>query len=77
MDRPRRRLLKGMDLVQHLQERKQQKPRWTKQVMREISEETGLSYGQVYKWNWQFDRLSSQGQTQKIVGTRVFWEKPS
>ena len=27
-------------------------PEWTKEIMQEVAEKTGLSEAQVYKWGW-------------------------
>ena len=36
------------DLVRHFDE----DPHWSKETLKAISRQTGLSEGQVYKWGW-------------------------
>ena len=35
-------------------------PEWTKEIMQEVAEKTGLSEAQVYKWGWDQKRKSEE-----------------
>ena len=77
MDFAETRLIKGMDLVEYLSDLKKKWPNnWTRQKIQKISEITRLSYKQIYKWNWQYEKNTKKGYQLKIVGARVFWKIP-
>jgi NADH:ubiquinone oxidoreductase subunit E len=48
----RRRKRKSYDQLNLLMEIYEQNPEWTKEIMQEVSQKTGLSEAQVYKWGW-------------------------
>ena len=48
----RRRKRKSYDQLNYLMEVFEKNPEWTKEIMQEVAEKTGLSEAQVYKWGW-------------------------
>ena len=48
----RKRKRKSGDQLEHLNSQFNLEPHWTKDTLLALSEQTGLSEGQVYKWGW-------------------------
>jgi len=39
----------------------EQTPEWTKEIMQEVAQRTGLTEAQVYKWGWDQKRKTDEG----------------
>ena len=50
----RKRFRKNDDQVKILLHEFNENPYWTKEIVTELAEKTGLSEAQVYKWNWDY-----------------------
>ena len=41
-------------------------PEWTKEIMQQVADKTGLSEAQVYKWGWDQKRKVDEGSEPSI-----------